>query len=139
LRKAFLNRDEVVVFGDNKKLGQAFDVYKKTKLLDRLQLCDMLNEVYINHAKGITVTNMLMRNYIRYKFAINLSKKTMSKYFKRLALTWKPIQHKKRNTFAYCQEILYDYITKFNDYYTQIRDDNECDYVFVFTDESYIH
>ena len=47
LRKAFLDNGEIATFGNNKNRGQASAAYKKSPLLDKFQLCNLLNEVDI--------------------------------------------------------------------------------------------
>lgn len=144
LRQEFLGSGEILIFGDVEKgtvkRGKAADNYKQERMLDREQLCDLINEVDKNHALGKTVTNLLMRNYIRYKHQIDLSRTTMRRYFISLGLTWKPVKAKKRNVGNYRMDLLRDYLIKFDKLYKEfIKDEENCPFVFVFTDESYIH
>ena len=58
----------------------------------------------------------------------------------KLGLNWKPVKSKKRNVGAYRMDLLRDFIISFNRMYTAFNFDPEaCDFVFVFTDETYIH
>ena len=144
IRKSFFINGEIIEPINKKRRGKAAPNYKQQVLLDRLQLCDLVNEVDKNHAAGRSVTNMLMRNYIRYTHQINISKTPMGRYMNSLGLTWKPIRAKKKTASDYRIDLLYDFIIEFDKYYNLIYDkDNnqieDSDYVFVFTDESYIH
>jgi hypothetical protein len=81
-----------------------------------------------------------MRNYIRNHLGVNLKKSAMSTYFRRLGLQWKPVRTKKRNLGAYRMDLLREFLIELDKYYKQwIADKDNCPFVFVFTDESYIH
>ena len=140
-RKEFFLTGEILEPVNKKPRGQASSKYKKQILLNRLQLCDLVNEVDKQHAAGRTVTNHKMRNYVRYTHQMIISRSTMGRYFKSLGLSWKPVQANKKTASAYRMDLLYDFIIKFDDYYNKVFYSNqiESDYVFVFTDESYIH
>ena len=59
---------------------------------------------------------------------------------KRLGLTWQPVKPKKRNVGAYRMDLLRDFIISFNNLYKKkVNPTNNSDYVFVFTDKTYIH
>jgi hypothetical protein len=141
LRKQFLDDGDVLIFGSDALRGGSSPNYNhKTKKLNRDQLQMVIDQVDELHAKGKTVTNQLIRNFVRQRFEIELSKSTMTKYFKDLGLTYKPVNTKKRNIGAYRMDALRDFLILFNDYYKEWDADQEnCPFVFVFTDESYIH
>ena len=79
IRKSFFINGEIIEPINKKRRGKAAPNYKQQVLLDRLQLCDLVNEVDKNHAAGRSVTNMLMRNYIRYAHQIDISNSQMGR------------------------------------------------------------
>jgi transposase len=110
------------------------------KCLTRDQLGDIENEVELRHSEGRAVTNRLMRNFLRKKHNISVSKSKMNPYFKIFGLSYTPIKSKKRNMGAYRMDILRDFLIDLGKKYAEWKADPvNCKFVFVFTDESYVH
>jgi hypothetical protein len=63
----------------------------------------------------------------------------MSRYFQQIGLTWRPVKYQKRTMGAYRMDALRDFLIKLNDYYADYINNPDSPYVFVFTDESYVH
>lgn len=96
--------NEVVVFADYRtpQRGRSSPNYvdKRVKL-EREELLALVNEVDNCHSKGETITNKKIRSFIECKFAIQMSRTTMARYFKKLGLRWKNVRCKKRNMGNY--------------------------------------
>ena len=108
--------------------------------MDDFMVQAMVDEIDRQHARGKTITNHLMRNFIYQTFNLKMCRKTMGKYFQKLGLSWKPIKTRKRGVGTYRMDLLRDFLINFNSLYTKyITLGDECDFIFVFTDETYIH
>ena len=108
--------------------------------LDSEMVQSLVDEVDRQHSNGKTVTNQLLRNYLVHCYNVKVCRKTMAKYMSVLGLSWQPVKAKKRNVGAYRMDLLRDYLINFSNLYVQfIRNPEECDFVFVFTDETYVH
>ena len=61
-----------------------------------------------------------------------VSRTTMARYFKRLGLSWKPVQTRQRNIGAYRMDLLRYYMISFDKLYKRfVAEKEECDFVFV--------
>jgi transposase len=122
-----------------------FECYEQStkNKLSKIELQQMISEVDERHRAGRSVTNRIMRNFIKDKFNKSMGRSSVQRYFTILGLQWKPIKCKKRNVGAYRMDLLRDFLIKYNDYYTKFieADDPEkdCDFIFVYTDETYIN
>jgi hypothetical protein len=145
LRRSFFDDGDVTSLpkhnnNQQSNRGAGSPDYPTAMKLDCDQLQELIKEVDSRHAGGKTVTNQLMRNFIRMTFQIDLSKSTMSSYFSNLGLEWKAIRSRKKNVGAYRMDLLRDFIVELDKNYKIWKDDPaSCPFVFVFTDETYIH
>lgn len=144
LRKALFEDGDVLIFGEEygpeSVRGKGSPNAISTSKLSYIQLCSIQTEVDSYHCEGQAVTNRLIKNYVLHKYKIDVHRSTIAKYFVKLGLTYAPIKHKKRTVGAYRMDLLRDYLISFNNLYARwIVDPINCDFVFVFTDESYIH
>ena len=144
LRKQLFEDGDVLVFGDengeDSKRGAASEKYTSKMLLTPSQILQLVQEVDRLHAKGKTVVNRLIRNFARRNFGVSMHRSTMAQYFRRLGLTWKPVKSKKKNVGAFRMDAIRDYLVELNGYYKAWKEDPEnCAFIFVCTDESYIH
>jgi hypothetical protein len=143
LRQLLFDDGTVGVFGDGEEgtRGRGSPVSKEqNNKLTNEQLTAMVKEVDDCHAQGSTVNCTLMKNYLNKEFKVDVHETTIANYFKKIGLSYKPIKAKKRNIGAYRMDLLRDYLISFNDLYkVYVQDPVNCPFVFVFTDESYIH
>jgi transposase len=141
IRKEFFNEGKILdKKNGNKNIDPVLRGSYEKKCLTRDQLEDIESEVELRHSEGKAVTNRLIRNYLQKKHNITVSKSTMSTYFNILGLSYKPIKSKKRNMGAYRMDILRDFLIELSKKYTEWKDNLvSCKFVFVFTDESYVH
>ena len=108
--------------------------------MDDFMVQALVDEVDRQHARGKTVTNQLMRNYIFRTFHLKMCRRTMAKYVAKLGLSWKPIKTRKRSVGAYHMDLLRDYLIRFDKLYSEfILLKEDCEFIFVYTDETYIH
>ena len=134
-----INLSEIVISESQQSLVSSICSNHQSILNEEI-IQTIVDEVDRQHSNGKTLTNLLLRNFILQKYEITICKKTMGKYMKRLGLTWQPVKPKKRNVGAYRMDLLRDFIISFDDLYKKKVDPtNNSDYVFVFTDETYIH
>jgi hypothetical protein len=99
-----------------------------------------MHEIDKCHSKRSTVTTRMIQSFLKREFNISVSQPTVLSYFNKLGLTWKTVKNKKRNVGGYRMDLVRDFIIEFNSYYEEFKKNpDDCDFVFVFTDESYIH
>jgi transposase len=63
----------------------------------------------------------------------------MSRYFKQLGLSWKPIKSKKKNMGAYRMDALRSFLISYNNLLVEYDNNVDNNFEFVYTDESYIY
>ncbi len=144
LRKTLLDEGCVLEFGHEKGdlsiRGSGSPNAKPRDKLSYDQLLAIVDEVDACHNEGKTVTNPMIRNFIRMEFGIEVSERTVSRCFQKLGLSWKAIKNKKRNVGMYRMDLLREYLIEFNNLYKEwIKNPEACERVPVFTDESYIY
>jgi hypothetical protein len=90
------------------------------------------------HSEGRTVTNFKTRNFIRITYEIEVTQRSIRRYFKIIGLSWKKVKKKKRTLDGYRVDAIREYIIKLNKLVVEMaKDDNTR--VAVCTDESYVH
>jgi transposase len=138
IQQQFTNDGQVLVFGKaNGSRGRKPEVHW---LLAPHQVQFIVDLVERLHGKGATVTNRQVRNTVFYEYGINLSRSATGMYLKRLGLTWKRVLPMRRSMSEYRKELMRLFLIKYDKYYKQyIEMGDECPFVFVFTDESYVH
>jgi hypothetical protein len=139
LRKYFIDTGDVLIFGADENLEKQ-EQEPPNKKLTKEQAVSIVQEVDRKHGNGETVTKQEMINYVRKQYNIELSKSAITRYFRQLGLSWQNARTKKRNVGAYRMDVLREYLIKLNSYYKTYKEQQEdCDFVFAFTDESYVH
>jgi transposase len=126
----------VLTFG-KKRRGPKMEVHQKLEVIHTRAICDLADRY---HGNGRTITNRIVRNYLAIKFNIKISRSAVSMYFGRLGLTWKKISNKKRNPGNYRVDLMRSFLIDYSKLYNEFINDPEgCPFIFVYTDESYIH
>jgi transposase len=82
---------------------------KLTATLSSEQVHALIMHVDNTHAKGGTVTNRRLRNWIKHEYKIELAHSTMSNYIKKLGLKWIRTRPKKRTLGLYRHEHIRDF------------------------------
>jgi len=145
LRQTYMEDNEVLVFGEEhgeestRGGGAKAYSFENTKKLTGHLLLKLIEFVDKEHADGCTVTNRRCRNFLRIEHQVKVSKSTMSRYFHRLGLSWQPCKSKKRRVGEYRMDAIRDYLIELDRLQKEMDADPNCKFVFVFTDESFIH
>jgi hypothetical protein len=145
IRQQYFTDGSIKVFGKEKGIysirGAGASKYSNKPTLSRCQMQLIVDEVDKLHAAGKTVVNQLLRNFIRVRFnGATVSKSAMGRYMKQLGLAWKPVRSSKQRLGDYRMDLLRSFLIEFNNLYSiWIANPDDCDFIFVFTDESYIH
>ena len=141
LRLHFVEKNEVLVFGQERgelsRCGGAAVQHNNHNRLSPSHLQWIVEYVDNEHAAGRTVNNGRIRAAIFSEFGIELSKTTMSTYFKNVGLTWKKTKSRRRDFAAYCTDAIRTYLVELHKLRQQKAENNNI--VFVYTDESYVH
>lgn len=139
LRKSLLSDDTVLSFNTTTRGMGSPNAELSTKLSYN-QLVAMVDEVDECHADGRTVNASFMANFIRDEFNIEVTHRTVHRYFHKMGLTWQPIRSKKKNIGMYRMDSLRDFLIELDKYYKEwIKGPEESEKIFVFADESYVH
>lgn len=144
LRKMLFEQSTVLEFGHQygelSTRGMGSPNAKSRGKLSYDQIVALVDEVDYCHSQGMTVTNSMIRNFLRLELNADLSESSVARYFRKIGLSWMPIKSKKKNVGMYRMDALREYLIKFNELYKEyIKSPSECNFVFTFTDESYIH
>jgi transposase len=141
LRGTFLDDGDVLVFGQENARGGAADNYDSTKQekLSGEVLLEMAKYIDQQHAEGRSVTNRKLRNWLRDEHGIDVSRRTVQRKLKALGLTWSKVKPSKRTLGSFRLKAIREYLIDFSNYVQEIENGNPNGYVFVSTDESYIH
>ena len=84
LAREFMATKQILVFGGDEKRGQGNQKYNNGRMiLNREEMCSLIHEVDLKHALGMTITNQLMRNYVKEKYNVVMHRTTMLQYFKK--------------------------------------------------------
>jgi hypothetical protein len=100
-----------------------------------LSLCQWVDK---QHSEGRTVTNSKARNFIRITFEIEVTQRSVRRYFSRLGLSWQRVKTKKRTLDGYRIDAIREFLIKLDKYVVGMAD-NDNNVVPVCTDESYLH
>jgi transposase len=129
LHQQLIEDGDILIFGagDGSKRGPKEHVHRR---LNQQQIQSIVDKVDEYHANGQKVTNREIRNFLTLEYNITLSKMAVSKYFKRLGLTWKKVTNKKRSVGEYRRDLLRTFIIEFDKVMTAInRDPENCDVI----------
>ena len=142
LRKVFLEdvdaedeRTGAILVWDCDKRGGIGDSQK----VDAEVLKDIATFVDDAHKDGESATNHKIRSYLEDKHGLTVSRRTVQRCLKRLGLAWKRGKPKKKTLTAYRKQAVKDYLVGLDRYVRHINSGNQNGYVFVYTDESYVH
>ena len=76
--------------------------------------------------------------FLLEKYIVNIHRTTAVQPMKNYGLVWAPIPQSKRSYAAYRGRSIRDYLIAV-DKYIKLMQAQECEYVFIFTDESYVN
>ena len=134
-RKVF-DQDGCVIVADTSTRGRGSANYDQSiyKKITIEHLTAMVVWVDKQHSKGETVTNQRVRNWFRTTYQIEISKTRVSRHLNEMGLRWRSAKPKRRTVAEYRTEVLTKFLLGVDQYLK-----GEDNYVFVYTDESYIH
>jgi hypothetical protein len=99
-----------------------------------LSLCQWVDR---QHSEGRTVTNSKAQNFIRITFEIEITQRSVQRYFKRLGLSWQRIKEKKRTLDGHRIDAIHDFLIRLDQHAVAMADTDDA--IPVCTDESYLH
>lgn len=141
LRKEFLDDGDVLVWSEDSARGGAAEGYdhSKNRKISPEILKSIAHFIDSEHALGRSVVNRAVRSWLLENHSISVGRSTVQRAMKRLGLQWQAIKPVKKTLNAYRLKAIRDFIIGLDKIHTAITNGNEEAYVFVFTDESYIH
>ena len=109
------------------------------KKLHPCAIQEISNYVCNVHSRGGTVNATKVNGMLMDKYGFSVHRTTISRLLSRLGFTWTPMKFKPRTFAAHRHEALRNFLIKLDAYVKELRNGNERELVFVFTDESFIH
>lgn len=140
LRMGYMEDGDIWIFDGNQRVGAAAGakVGSKAKITAEIrnEVVKMVDEV---HSTGKVVVSNMVAGLILNIFGIIIHRTTAGRVMRELGLEWKAIVGvgQERTYAAYRTRSIRDYLIAL-DRYAKLIDNSE-DYVFIFTDESYVN
>jgi transposase len=136
----FMEDGDVAIFGEVEARGGAAENYshEKQQKVPGYVLVSMASYIDEVHAKGTSLTNCKLRNWLQDTQEIEVSCRTVQRKLCALGLSWSKIKPKKKTLKAYRLKAIRDFLIQHDLVYKSILS-GDSDYVYVFTDESYVH
>ena len=135
LRKGFMQDGDIWVYGNGARGGPA---RKSTKVPQEMMtgIATMVDDV---HSTGKAVVSRIVVAYILEKYAIKIHRVTAGRIMKKIGLTWSSINNQHKRSYAACRgRSIRDFIIALDKYVKDMATGTS-DYVFCFTDESYVN
>jgi hypothetical protein len=103
IRCMFIEDGDVAIFADLEACGGAAENYshEKQQKVPGYVLVSMASYIDEVHAKGTSVTNCKLRNWLRDTHRIDVSRRTVQRKLCALGLSWSTIKPKKKTLNAY--------------------------------------
>ena len=128
---------DVLVFGNDDGSDGRGTLNNKMSKVSQQHLLAILEYVDLSHSKGKVVTVKKIRNHLTNVHSLEVSRTQVRYSMKKLGLRYKPVQSRRRNMNTFRPERIREYLIEYDK--TQREIDNGKDWVFVYTDESYVH
>jgi hypothetical protein len=140
IRCMFIEDGDVAMFGELEAHGGGAEnnSLEKQQKVPGYVLVSMASYIDKVHAKGTSVTNRKLRNWLRDTHGIDVSRRTIQRKLCALGLSWSKIKPKKKTLNSYRLKAIRDFSIQHDLVYKSILSGGS-DYVYVFTDESYMH
>ena len=106
---------------------------KQQHLLAIVEYVDLL------HSKGSGVTCQKISNHLKKDHHLEISRTQVRYSMRKLQLSYQAVKKKRRNTNSFRPERIRDFVIGYDKIYRKITVENEDKWVFIFTDESYVH
>jgi transposase len=123
---------------DNNDEAEDHDAIDEQCVLTKHQVQLIVDEIDLQHSLGETITRHKIQKWLLNEHNIPLSKWTIGRYFDRAGLKYSPIKKKQRNKGKYRDDLLRDFLIELNYLYSHMNDE-DCNYILCFTDESYCY
>ena len=95
-------------------------------------------EIYAIHSKGKVVVARAIIAHILSKFNMKVHRSTVGRLMKKMGFIWSAVKIEQRSYASYRSRSIRDYLIAL-DRYVKLMARGEGNYVFIFTDESYIN
>jgi hypothetical protein len=112
------------------------DKHASIKSVDLLRIAKFVDDT---HGKGASVTNKKICSFLKDKHDLTVTPNSVQRAMRLLGLNWKPTKPRARTLGAFRLEDIRKYLIQLDRYVKEIESGNPNNYVFVFTDESYVH
>ena len=90
------------------------------------------------HSKGESVVARHIIFLLLDMYGIHIHRWTVGRLVAKLGLTWSRIRPVQKTFAAHRKKVLREYLITFDEYKQKMRED-DCEYIYVFTDESYVN